>query len=129
MLPSDAARRPFASPGPALITAALILLGTAATARAEPHDGSWAVTFSVQQGTCSQRSIVLHVSSGSITHHGLGLMFHAAGQVSGNGNLKANLSALGHTASARGQRSADTGTWVLSEYNCSGQWTAKRTGA
>lgn len=126
-----APRRFLTNYGSALVAASLALLGSTATAQAaDPHDGTWTVTFSVQEGTCSQRSLDLHVSAGSITSHGVGLVFHAAGHVNGNGSVQASLSALGHTATAQGQLGADagSGTWSLSEFKCSGQWTAKRIG-
>ena len=126
-------QRRTGAPWPAtLVAAAVALLGTGGkpAQAADPHDGTWSVTFAVREGDCTQRALELYVSSGHITHHGSGLLFHASGLVSADGSLQANLSALGQTATAQGRLSVDrgSGTWALPASSCSGQWTARRVG-
>ena len=111
------------------VAAALIMSHMSGSASAaDPHDGLWSVSFTVQQGDCQHREIEISVSNGTLMHAGLGIVFTASGHVDAGGNVQANLSGLGHQATAQGHLGTQTGsgTWSMQELGCSGPWTAQR---
>ena len=101
------------------------MLGTA-EART-PYDGRWSLTIHTTRGDCSTYNCPVDISNGHVSFPNL---VRANGRVTGKGNVRVFVAAMGKSASGSGKLngSSGSGRWTgrSGEDRCSGVWTAHR---
>ena len=99
--------------------------GTAAAST--PYDGRWSLSITTTRGSCDTYNFPVDIANGNVSFPGL---VRANGRVTGKGNVRVFVAAMGKSASGSGKlsRSAGGGSWTgrSGEDRCSGRWTAQR---
>ena len=107
------------------------LIGAAAAAPANRHDGIWYVQLATDSGTCdSSTSYAIAVENGSVRYIPAPGSSPAvvSGRISPDGmvDLDIRRSIAKADASGRLNGKAGSGTWQLGMLGCSGRWTAQK---
>jgi hypothetical protein len=91
------------------------------------YDGRWSLTIQTTRGDCSTYNFPVDISNGHVSFPGL---VRANGRVTGKGNVRVFVAAMGKSASGSGKinGSRGSGRWTgkSGEDRCSGVWTAQR---
>jgi len=117
------------------LTAASVILGSAASANAAPQDGNWSVVAQTTRGHCENIQFGLAVRGGRISSGGGsygGYQARFGGSVSRSGRVQVNAMAGPRTAHGTGRLGPyqGGGTWAGRGPSgaCSGVWSAYRSG-
>jgi hypothetical protein len=91
------------------------------------YDGRWSLTIQTTRGDCSTYNFPVDISNGQVSFPNL---VRANGRVTGKGNVRVFVAAMGKSASGSGKINGSTGSgrWTgkSGEERCSGVWTAQR---
>ena len=91
------------------------------------YDGRWSLSIMTTRGTCDTYNFPVDISNGHVSFPGL---VRANGRVTGKGNVRVFVAAMGKSASGSGRLSmaSGSGRWTgkSGEDRCSGVWTAQR---
>jgi hypothetical protein len=93
-----------------------------------PYDGRWSLSIMTTRGACETYNFPVDINNGHVSFPGL---VKASGRVTGKGNVRVFVAAMGKSASGSGKLSMSSGggSWTgrAGEDRCSGRWTAQRS--
>jgi hypothetical protein len=91
------------------------------------YDGRWSLSITTMRGSCDTYNFAVDIINGRVSVPNL---VKANGRVTGKGDVRVFVSAMGKSASGSGRltTSYGSGRWSggAGEDRCSGSWTARR---
>ena len=110
------------------VVALLAVASTVSLAEAGTrYDGRWSLSITTTRGSCDTYNFPVNITNGHVSFPGL---VKANGRVTGKGNVRVFVSAMGKSASGSGRltTSYGSGRWSgrSGQDRCSGSWTAQR---
>jgi hypothetical protein len=92
------------------------------------YDGTWSVAIYTRRGDCGSVRVAARIVGGRV--YSADQSYRAGGGVSANGVVRVSVAGFGRSASGSGRLSHNSGAgrWRSSRGECSGSWSASRSG-